>query len=248
MKTLIKLSNLTLQYKKAKEPTLENINFEVNKAQMIAIVGPSGVGKSTLLKSLVKALKPQNGKVEIFNQNIYKTSKKEWNQIINKIGFLTQKPNLLSNDNVYNNVLRSINQYENSFFKLIGFVTKKQKQNIFKTLDELSIIDKAFYRISDLSGGQQQRVEIAKLLVKDVKLILADEPTSNLDNKTAKEVLEILKTLKNQKDITILVNIHDLSLIKKYFDRAIVIKNKTIVFDKKVKNFSQKELIKLINE
>ncbi|MBD4756528.1 ATP-binding cassette domain-containing protein, partial [Xanthomonas citri pv. citri] len=117
-------------------------------------------------------------------------------------------------------------------------ITKEQKINIFTKLDELGILDKAFYKVSDLSGGQQQRVEIAKLLVKNVDLILADEPTSNLDRLTSLEVLSLLREIANQGK-TIIVNIHDLSLVKENFDRVIAIKNKTIVFDKKTKDVEQ---------
>lgn len=247
MEKIIEIKNATVKYKNDVFPTLEDISFDVNKSEMIAIIGPSGVGKSTLFKSLVKAIKLQNGSINIFGQNICAIGKKEWKKIIKKIGFLTQKPNLVPADDVYTNVQRAFIDYKNFIFKIFGILTKQQKEKIFETLEELDILEKTFYRVDDLSGGQQQRVEIAKLLIREVDLILADEPTSNLDNHTAKEVLVLLEKLKNNGK-TIIVNIHDLSLVKPYFDRVIALKDKKIVLDCATKEIEQWLLEKIIQK
>ncbi|WP_427909767.1 ATP-binding cassette domain-containing protein [Mycoplasmopsis bovis] len=306
MSKVIELKGIYAKYNKKSDFILENLNLDVNEGEFIAIIGPSGVGKSTLFKVLVNAINVSKGEIKIFGQNIYKTSvkdnkltdnkltkthkkldnkssydsnlapdnhfsefvddenknpnsktkkcifnskklflKRQKKKIMSRIGFLTQKPNLINTENVYNNIIRSISQYENWFYKLFSIITKKQKINIFSKLDELGILDKAFYKVSDLSGGQQQRVEIAKLLVKNVDLILADEPTSNLDRQNSLEVLAILREISKQGK-TIIVNIHDLGLVKKNFDRVIAIKNKTIVFDKLTKDVEQCELNQII--
>ncbi|UUM25794.1 ATP-binding cassette domain-containing protein [Mycoplasmopsis agalactiae] len=299
MSKVIELKGIYAKYNKKSDYILEDLNLDVESGEFIAIIGPSGVGKSTLFKVIVNALEISKGSVRLFGQNIYKTAKKDSNltenkseeahisledwdtsrwafvydsneqkladkiakrqscknkkisykkqkkSIMSRIGFLTQKPNLINTENVYNNITRSISQYKNWFYKLFSIITKEQKINIFTKLDELGILDKAFYKVSDLSGGQQQRVEIAKLLVKNVDLILADEPTSNLDRLTSLEVLSLLREIANQGK-TIIVNIHDLSLVKENFDRVIAIKNKTIVFDKKTKDVEQWELNSII--
>lgn len=193
MNKIIDLKNITVCYNNNKEPVLDNINLEINKNEFIAIIGPSGVGKSTLFKVIINSLKPIKGKAKVLNQDLLKLSKKQKNQMLSKIGFLTQKPNLINTENVYNNITRSISQYKNIFYRIFNILSKEQKINIFTKLDELKILDKAFYKVSELSGGQQQRVEIAKLLVKNVELILADEPTSNLDHQTSLEVITLLK-------------------------------------------------------
>ncbi|MBY7703576.1 ATP-binding cassette domain-containing protein [Vibrio harveyi] len=237
MNKIIDLKNITVCYNNNKEPVLDNINLEINKNEFIAIIGPSGVGKSTLFKVIINSLKPIKGKAKVLNQDLLKLSKKQKNQMLSKIGFLTQKPNLINTENVYNNITRSISQYKNIFYRIFNILSKEQKINIFTKLDELKILDKAFYKVSELSGGQQQRVEIAKLLVKNVELILADEPTSNLDHQTSLEVITLLKQIAKEK--TVLVNIHDLSLIKNNFDRVIAINNKTIVLDKKTEEIQE---------
>ncbi|KNG79747.1 phosphonate ABC transporter ATP-binding protein [Mycoplasma sp. HU2014] len=244
MNKIIDLKNITVCYNNNKEPVLDNINLEINKNEFIAIIGPSGVGKSTLFKVIINSLKPIKGKAKVLNQDLLKLSKKQKNQMLSKIGFLTQKPNLINTENVYNNITRSISQYKNIFYRIFNILSKEQKINIFTKLDELKILDKAFYKVSELSGGQQQRVEIAKLLVKNVELILADEPTSNLDHQTSLEVITLLKQIAKEK--TVLVNIHDLSLIKNNFDRVIAINNKTIVLDKKTEEIQEWELKEII--
>ncbi|MBU4690290.1 ATP-binding cassette domain-containing protein [Mycoplasma sp. ES3157-GEN-MYC] len=247
MNKIIECKDINLTYKKNSEDVLQNINLNVYEGEMIAVIGPSGAGKSTLFKMFVRAIKPRSGEIKVFGKHISKISNKHWKKIIDRIGFLTQKPNLINTDNVYENIRRSHIKYSNFFFQIFGILNKKQKTKIFQTLDELNILDKAFSRVSDLSGGQQQRVEIAKLLIRDVDLILADEPTANLDNHTSKEVLDLLLNLKH-KSKTLIVNIHDLSLIKQYFDRVIAINNKHIILNKKVEDVELWELIESVQK
>lgn len=233
-KNIISFDNVTIKYPKSKENVLENISLDLQKGKMIAFIGPSGVGKTTLFKIIVRAIKPINGNVFLNNENIYNLSKNQWKTKVKKIGFLTQKPNLIESDSVYLNIKRSINDYQNWFFKLISFLTFDKRVKIFETLDKLGILNKAFSRVSDLSGGQKQKVEIAKLLIKDVDLILGDEPTSNLDYKSANSVMEILKEINKKLNITIIINIHDLNLATSYFDQIIMIKDKQIFLNESI--------------
>ncbi|QBF34910.1 ATP-binding cassette domain-containing protein [Mycoplasmopsis phocirhinis] len=245
MTQVIKITNLNFAYNKNPDLVLQDININIEKGSMVAIIGPSGVGKSTLFKLIVRAIKPKNGTIEIFNKDINKLNKKDWKKTINKVGFLTQKANLINTENVFENIKRTNTNYPNFIQKFFGILTHKEKIKIFETLDELGILNKAFYRVSELSGGQQQRVEIAKLLIQNVDLILADEPTSNLDNQTSREVLELLKKL-SQDGKTILVNIHDLSFIKSHFTHVIAIKNKRVFLAKNTKEINQWELIQAL--
>ncbi|MDP4040854.1 phosphonate ABC transporter ATP-binding protein [Mycoplasma mycoides] len=245
MNKVIELKEISVQYSNKSDLVLKDINLDIFQGELVAIIGPSGVGKSTLFKIIINSLRPVKGQVKVFDKDILKFNKKQKRLFISKIGFLTQTPNLIYTDNVYNNIIRSTSKYKNNFYKFFSILTRKQKIAIFEKLDELNILDKAFFKVSELSGGQQQRVEIVKLLIKDVELILADEPTSNLDKKTSIEVLKILKNISKQNK-TILVNIHDLSLVKRYFDRVIAINNKQIVFDKKTKDIKQWQLDRII--
>ncbi|WP_373422490.1 phosphonate ABC transporter ATP-binding protein [Mycoplasma zalophi] len=244
----LKFKKVDIKYKKNENAILSNINFEIKAGEMVAFIGQSGVGKSTVFKSIVRNLKPSKGQILLNNEDIYLLNKRKWKQTIQKIGFLTQQPNLIFTDNVYNNIIRSISQYKNKFYSLFSIITRQQKINIFEQLANLNILDKSFYRVSELSGGQQQRVEIAKLLIKKAELILADEPTSSLDFQTSLEVLEILKDLNKRYGLTIIVIIHDLNLVKKYFDRVIAFKNNTITLDKETKDIEQWQLLQTVQK
>ncbi|WP_027334048.1 phosphonate ABC transporter ATP-binding protein [Mycoplasma elephantis] len=248
MNEVLEIKNLSFKYKEKDNLILENINCIFKSGEMVAIIGPSGVGKSTLFKLIVRNKKPTLGSILFNNKNIDLLTKKEWKNIIKKIGFLIQEPCLIEEENVYLNIKRSINDYKNKIFKLINYLTREQRIKIFSILDDLNILDKSFYKVSDLSGGQKQRVEIAKLLVKNVKLILADEPTSNLDNATSRDVLSILKKLTKEKNILCLVNTHDLNLALEFFDRIIVLNNKNIVFNKKNEGISICDLENMIQK
>ncbi|WP_412031739.1 ATP-binding cassette domain-containing protein [Metamycoplasma buccale] len=225
IKKIIEFKNVFATYKNSNDLILRNVNFSINEGEMVAIIGESGAGKSSIFNAILNQLKIKKGDIFYNEKSLEKYSKKEFKKILNKIGFLSQSTNLISIENVYESILRTYTKFKNFFYQFFKILTKIQKEEIYSTLDNLNIFDKAFTRISELSGGQQKRVEIAKLLLQEVNLILADEPTSNLDLKNAQEVIKILKTLNETKNITILVNIHDLTLVKNNFNKFIAIKN-----------------------
>ena len=227
MENIIEINNVNLSYEKNIN-ILENLNLKIPKNSMVAIIGKSGVGKTTLFNSLLNDLKIQNGEIKIFGKNIKSLTKKEWKNIINNIGFLSQKNNLIEFENVFSNIKKTFSNYKNWFYRLFEILTKKQKEDIFEKLNELNILDKLFTRIDQLSGGQQKKVEIAKLLCKKVEIILADEPTSNLDYQSSKIIFETLKNINLKYKTSVLVITHNLDFLKKYFDYIIFVdKNNT---------------------
>lgn len=224
----IEFKNYCAKYKKS-DVILHNFSLCINSGEMIAIIGKSGAGKSTFFNAILNALKITSGSLFINDKDINHYSKKEKKKMLKKIGFLSQENFLLEDENVYESILRTYSKYKNWFYELFKIINKKQQIEIFNVLDELDIFDKSFSVIKSLSSGQKQRVEIAKLLLKNVDLILADEPTSNLDINTSNDVIEILKNINKEKKTTILVNIHNIDLAKKHFQKYIAIKNGNIV-------------------
>ncbi|AZZ65458.1 ATP-binding cassette domain-containing protein [Metamycoplasma phocicerebrale] len=243
--TKIDFNNYTAKYKKDNKTILDNINISISKGEMIAIIGKSGAGKTTIFNALLKQLEIVDGSLLINDKNIKDYSKKQWKNIIKKVGYLSQEPNLIEHLNVYENILHFYPKYTNPFFAFLKILRKNQKEEIFNLLEELDLLNKAYTRVSELSGGQKHRVEIAKLLLKDVNLILADEPTSNLDIKTAKDIMSLIKEINWKHKTTILVNIHDLNIIRLFFDRYIFIKDGKLLKSGNPKNLTQKQIEKL---
>ena len=195
----------------------KDISLELNKKDKIAIIGSSGSGKSTLLHILASFLKPQNGKVFLEGKNIYSLKERELIEFRRKkIGIIFQ----------FHYLFNTFSALEN-----IKVSTILSKSNIdYKLLKRLKIDNVINQNIQTLSGGQQQRVSIARVLVKKPTFIFADEPTGNLDKKSAFEVIEILKEYTNKNDALLIVVTHDLEIAKK-LDKIYEIKNKKLVLN-----------------
>ncbi len=206
---------------------LRDVNFKVKKGEFLAIVGPSGSGKSTLLNMIGALDRPTSGRVFIGGVDIFSLSNSEIATIRNRmIGFVFQSYNLINRTTVQRNV------------ELPGIIRGMSKSNRIyrakKLLELLGIGDKANFKPSNLSGGQQQRVAIARALMNNPTIILADEPTGNLDTKTGNEVFNFLRILSQKYKRTIVMVTHNAALAEAT-DRAIYIKDGTVekeVFNK----------------
>ena len=199
---------------------LRDVNFKVNKGEFLAIVGPSGSGKSTLLNMIGALDRPTSGRVFIGGVDIFSLSNSEIATMRNRmIGFIFQSYNLINRTTVQRNVeLPAIIRGVNSSIRV-----RRAK----KLLDMLRIGEKANFKPSNLSGGQQQRVAIARALMNNPTIILADEPTCNLDTKTGKEVFNFLRILSQKYKRTIIMVTHNPALAEAT-DRAIFIRDGTI--------------------
>ncbi|MCQ5337736.1 MAG: ABC transporter ATP-binding protein [Candidatus Methanomethylicia archaeon] len=191
---------------KIEYPALRGINMKIRKGEFIAIVGPSGSGKSTLLNLLGALDRPTKGKVIIDGIDISKLKSNELAELRNKkLGFIFQTFNLIpymsALDNVEVPMIAS------------GIPPKERKERARKLLELVGLKGFEKNRPSELSGGQQQKVAIARALVNNPQIILADEPTGNLDSKSANEIIEILYDL-NKRGVTIILVTHNLNLIK----------------------------------
>lgn len=196
---------------------LEDINFKINRGEFISIVGPSGSGKSTLLNIIGGLDKPTSGEVIINGLNILSLNESEIAQMRNNlIGFIFQSFNLINRTSVQKNIeIPAI---------IMGMNKNLRHYRSQKLLELLGIKDKTEYKPMDLSGGQQQRVAIARALINDPTIILADEPTGNLDTKTGEEVFGLLKMLTNKYKKTIIMVTHNQELAVET-DRTIFIRD-----------------------
>jgi putative ABC transport system ATP-binding protein len=196
---------------------LKNINFTIKKGEFVSVIGPSGSGKSTLLNIIGALDKPTLGKVFINNIDLFSVNDSRLAYLRNNlIGFIFQSFNLIYRTTVIKNV--EISGLIN------GMKEKERKRRALILLDLLGIKDKAYHKTSSLSGGQQQRVAIARALINNPFIILADEPTGNLDTKTGNEVFDLLKKLSSKFQRTIIMVTHNHELAKRT-DRMIFIKD-----------------------
>lgn len=196
---------------------LNRINFEIKKGEFVSVVGPSGSGKSTLLNMIGALDRPTQGNVYIDGIDISSLSNSDVATMRNsKIGFIFQSFNLINRSTVQKNVeLPSI---------ISGLSKEDRNRRSLKILEHLGILDKANQKPSNLSGGEQQRVAIARALINNPTIILADEPTGNLDTKTGEEIFKMLRLLSNKFKRTIIMVTHNPELAAQT-DRSIYLRD-----------------------
>lgn len=216
---VLKVENITKVFESAagRVAALRGVDLSIRKGEFVAIVGPSGSGKSTLLNMIGALDRPTSGKVFINGVDVFSLSDAELATMRNHlIGFIFQSYNLINRTTVLKNVeLPAI---------LSDMEGSKRDHRAMKILDFLGIGDKAGFKPSSLSGGQQQRVAIARALMNDPAMILADEPTGNLDTKTGQEVFDLLRMLSNKFRRTIVMVTHNPELAEAT-DRAIYLRD-----------------------
>ena len=220
---ILKVENLTKSYGKgeAKVDAIKNINLSINKVEFVAIVGPSGSGKSTLLHLLGGVDKPTSGKVYINDVDIYNLKEKDLSIFRRRnVGLIYQFYNLIPVLSVKENILLPA-ELDNR---------KIDKDYLDDLLKTLGLKERANHLPNELSGGQQQRTSIGRALINRPSIVLADEPTGNLDSKNSKEVLELLKLSVRKYNQTLIMITHDPSIALQA-DRVITIEDGTIKQD-----------------
>lgn len=211
---------------------LRGLSFDVYEGEFLVVIGLSGSGKSTLLKCLNRLMDPSSG-VIVFNGTTDVTTLKGHavRDLRRQIGMIFQHFNLVPRFTVIKNVLMGRLAYLSFFRSVCGLFNKREVSKAHEYLRLVGIADKAYLRVDSLSGGQQQRVAIARVLSQDPKIILADEPVASLDPATCHTVMEHLKFINKELGITIVCNLHFLSLVREYADRVIALKDGVIVYD-----------------
>ena len=225
----LEIKNLVFNY--GTSNVLNDISFDVPKGEFVAIVGKSGAGKSTLLRCLNLLNKPNSGKINISGENIINFNKKKLKMIRREIAFIFQDYNVLDNLYTVENVLTPYLVKKSLAGLLLGY-TKEEYNAGVAYLKQVGLEDEAFKKSKYLSGGQKQRVAIAKALAQDPKLLLADEPVSSLDEKNTTLIMDTFKRLNEQNGITVLINLHDVNLAKKYSTKILGLKDGKVLFYK----------------
>jgi len=226
------ISHLNVVYPNGVQ-ALQDVSFSVPKHAFVSIIGVSGSGKSTLLRSLNGLQKITSGSVEFDGYGLNGLSPKEWAKIRCEMGMIFQQFNLIKQATVLTNVLTGrLGQWRQHFLGGVFNAWPAQWiQDAHKALETVGLGHKALHRASDLSGGQQQRVAIARTLMQNPKLLLADEPVAALDPSSSHSVMEYLKKLNTEFGMTILCNLHFLSLVREYSTHVIALKGGQKVFE-----------------
>ena len=228
---MLEIKNLTVEYGNFR--AIDNVSFTVKDGEFVAVIGSSGGGKSSLMKAINLLVKPKSGSIKIDGEEITELSSRKLRMKRRKIGFVFQDYNLIDRLSVIENVLTGRLGYKSSLKSLLGIFSKEEYENAEKALEKVGLSEKLFVRGDELSGGQKQRVAIAKALVQEPKIILADEPVASLDVNSSKIIMEYFKEINRVQGITVIINIHDVNIALKYADRVIALKKGKIVFDGK---------------
>jgi putative ABC transport system ATP-binding protein len=225
---IIRLQDVTKVYKTGDVETyaLNGISLSVNKGEFAALCGPSGSGKTTALNLIGALDTPSSGRIEVEGRNIAEMSKSDLSKMrMNRIGIVFQAYNLIP----------VLTAYENAEFVLVlqGIPDKERKDRVMAILEEVGMADMAHRRPNQLSGGQQQRVAIARAVVSEPALVLADEPTANVDSKTAESLLLLMEHLNHEHNSTFIFSTHDPRVMERAH-RLIMMKDGEIAEDKRV--------------
>ena len=240
----LEVKNLIFNY--GVKNILNDISFEVPNGDFVAIVGKSGAGKSTLLRCLNLLNKPQSGEIIITGENIVQFNRTRLKRIRRDIAFIFQDYNVLDNLYTVENVLTPYLVKKSVLGLLLGY-TKKEYNEGVDFLKQVGLEDEAFKKSKYLSGGQKQRVAIAKALAQNPKILLADEPVSSLDEKNTTLIMDTFKKLNEENGITVLINLHDVNLAKKYSTKILGLKNGKVLFYKDSEKVTKDEFEELYN-
>ncbi|MBL8119462.1 MAG: phosphonate ABC transporter ATP-binding protein [Anaerolineae bacterium] len=227
---MLVIENLTKVYDNGFR-ALNNLSLEIPDGQFVAIIGLSGSGKSTLLRCINRLIEPTEGRIIWNGLDITAATDDELRAIRRRIGMIFQQFNLVKRSSVLTNVMSGRLGYVNPVYSLLNYFPGKERERAMAALERVGIADKATNRASALSGGQQQRVGIARALMQDPELMLADEPVASLDPATSHSVMKYLQLLNEEDGITILCSLHFLSLARAYSDRVIALKDGQLEFD-----------------
>lgn len=208
---------------------LKDVSFEVQDGEFLAVIGLSGSGKSTLLRCINRLIEPTSGKILWNGVDVTAASSADLRKIRRQIGFVFQQFNLVKRSSVLTNVLSGRLGYVNPYSSLLYF-SSADNELALASLDKVGLREKAYVRADSLSGGQQQRVGIARALMQEPKLILADEPVASLDPVLSHSILKYLEQLNQESNITVLCSLHFLDLVHRYATRAIALKGGELVF------------------
>ncbi len=226
---MLKVENLTKVYEGGVQ-ALDDVSFEVEKGEFLAVIGLSGSGKSTLLRCINRLIEPTSGTIIWDGVDVTNASQEELRRVRRRIGMVFQHFNLVSRSKVLTNVLAGRLGYVNPALSIVNKFPKADIEKAHAQLARVGLEDKANARADTLSGGQQQRVGVARAMMQDPEIMLADEPVASLDPVLAHSIMQYLENI-NQDGVMVLCSLHFLDLVHQYADRVIALNEGKLVFE-----------------
>jgi len=212
---------------------LEDVTVAVRQGEMVSLVGASGSGKSTLLRNINGLQQCDSGQIDIFGTPLQTDGKfhSKVRQLRSQVGFIFQQFNLVNRLTVLENVLVGKLSRISGLRSALRLFAPEDKARALAALEQVGILEQAYKRASALSGGQQQRVAIARCLMQGARIILADEPIASLDPESARRVMEMLVRLNQEQGITVIASLHQVQMVRHYFDRSVALRDGKVRFD-----------------
>ena len=227
---MLRVENLTKVYEGGTQ-ALTDVSFEVEEGEFLAVIGLSGSGKSTLLRCINRLIEPTAGKVYWNDEDVTAATQEDLRRIRRRIGMVFQHFNLVHRSKVMTNVLAGRLGYTNPGLSLVNRFSKEDMDKAIRQLDRVGLADKAGQRADALSGGQQQRVGVARALMQDPEMVLADEPVASLDPVLAHSIMQYLELINKADGVMVLCSLHFLDLVHRYADRVIALNEGKLVFE-----------------
>ena len=227
---MLEIKNLTKVYEGGVQ-ALDNVSFSVEQGEFLAVIGLSGSGKSTLLRCINRLIEPTEGQIIWNGVDVTSANQSDLRLIRRKIGMVFQHFNLVGRSQVITNVLAGRLGYVNPALSLVNRFPESDTEAALKQLERVEIAEQAYKRADELSGGQQQRVGIARAMVQEPEMILADEPVASLDPVLAHSIMQYLEKINQEDGVTVLCSLHFLDLVHRYADRAIALNEGKLMFD-----------------
>ncbi|EOL49900.1 phosphonate ABC transporter ATP-binding protein [Enterococcus caccae] len=227
---MIQFENVTKTYNNGVKG-LKNINLTIEDGEFVSVIGLSGAGKSTLLRSINRLNEISEGNIIIDGASITKANKRDLRKIRRNIGMIFQHFNLVKKSSVQKNVISGRLGYYSTFKSIFGIFSKDDYALVNDALGRVGLADKLHSRSDELSGGQQQRVSIARTLVQQASIILADEPVASLDPITTQKIMKDLKKINQELNHTVVINLHSVELAREFSSRIIGLRDGEVVFD-----------------
>ncbi len=237
----LRIDKLVKEYKRG-TPVLKGVSLDIAPRGVTAIIGASGTGKSTLIRCVNRLVEPTSGSIQFDGADLTRLSGSALRAARRRIGMVFQEYNLVERLTVMENLLSGRLGYVSAFNAWMRRFPQADIDRAFALLDEVGLSGFAQQRADSLSGGQRQRVGIARALMQDPGLLLADEPTSSLDPKTAVEIMTLLRDAAAHHQIPVLINMHDVDLARRFADRVVGLAGGAVVFDGPPAQLSDGEL------